>query len=74
MPPLRSRIRKHPVATFVIGAYAFTWAIWFPLLIAYEGGRITLTPTITAVFVLGSFGPLFSAAVVTSLIGGSLRA
>ena len=74
MAALRKPIREHPVAAFFLGAYAFTWAIWFPLLIAYEEGQITLTPTITAVFVLGSFGPLLSAAVVTYLIGGSLKA
>lgn len=69
---LRQQLRKHPVAAFFLGAYAFTWAIWFPLLIAYERGQVTLTPTITALFVLGSFGPLLSAAVITYLIGGSL--
>ena len=49
------------MATFFVGVCAFTWAIWFPLLIAYERGQVALTPTITAVFVLGSFGPLLSA-------------
>jgi uncharacterized protein len=60
----RAWVGRHPFATFVGLAYAFSWSCW--LLAAVGGGRIP--------FLLGGLGPLLAAGAVTWLTGGSLRA
>ena len=60
----RAWVARHPFATFVVLAYAFSWSCW--LLAAVGGGRIP--------FLIGGLGPLVAAGVVTRLTGGSLRA
>ena len=61
-------VSSHPVAAFVIGAYAFTWLISAPAFFMEE----SWTPWI--LIYIGSFGPPVSAAVVTWLQGESVRA
>jgi membrane protease YdiL (CAAX protease family) len=60
----RAWVTRHPFATFVAMAYAFSWSFW--LLAAVGGGRVP--------FLIGGLGPLVAAGVVTRLTGGSLRA
>jgi membrane protease YdiL (CAAX protease family) len=67
-------VSKHPVLTFFLLAYAITWSVWSPISYGYTQGTIELTPAIIAIYILGSFGPLLSAAFVTCLTGRSLRA
>jgi membrane protease YdiL (CAAX protease family) len=64
-PPL---VRDHPVAAFVLGAYAYTWLVSAP--------AAFMEPSWTAAILVyvGSFGPPVSAAVVTWLRGDDLRA
>jgi len=63
-----SWIDTHPVATFFVGAYAFTWVISAP--------AAFMEPSWTAAVLvyLGSFGPPVSAAAITWLRGDDLRA
>lgn len=61
-------VDSHPVAAFVIGAYAYTWTISAP---AYFM-ELSWTPWI--LIYIGSFGPPISAAFVTWLQGESVRA
>lgn len=70
---VRKRIEEHPVLAFVIGAYAITWGIWFPVLTAIDRGWLAYDTTAILVLVAGSFGPPVSAAIVTYLTGGSLK-
>ncbi|ELZ32428.1 abortive infection protein [Halogeometricum pallidum JCM 14848] len=68
MHPLRhSLIDEHPVASFFIGAYAYTWIISAP--------AVFMEPSWTAAILIyiGSFGPPVSAAVVTWLRGDDVR-
>ena len=74
MSNLRDQINKHPVTTFFLLAFGFTWSVWAPISYGYVHGSIELTPAIIVTYILGSFGPLLSAALVTKLTGGSLRA
>lgn len=74
MSNLRDQINKHPVTTFFLLAFGFTWSVWAPISYGYVHGSIELTPAIIVIYILGSFGPLLSAAIVTGLTGRSLRA
>ncbi|HSK25659.1 MAG TPA: type II CAAX endopeptidase family protein [Jiangellales bacterium] len=56
--------RRHPLAAFVVLAYAMSWAVWVPGLVL--GGGMP-------VLALGAFGPAAAAALVTVWTGGSLR-
>jgi hypothetical protein len=56
-------VERHPFATFVGLAYAFSWSFW--LLAGVGGGSVPL--------LVGGLGPLVAAGVVTRLTGGSLR-
>ena len=61
-------VDTHPVAAFVVIAYAYTWIISAPAYFMTE----SWTPWI--LIYVGSFGPPVSAAVVTWLQGESVRA
>ena len=74
MSELKKYVGKHPVGTFCLLAYAITWSVWAPISYGYVSGSLELTPLVVTIYMLGSFGPLLSAAIVTALIGGSLRA
>lgn len=73
MIKLKNLMSKHPVTAFFLLAYAITGSIWTPISYGYVHGLIELTPLIITVYILGSFGPLLSAAIVTYLTGNSLR-
>lgn len=58
------------VVTFFALTLAFSWAIWLPGALGFvDFGSLTL-----AVVVIGGFSPLVAAALVTWLVGASLRA
>lgn len=63
-----SWVDSHPVVTFILIAFAYTWLISSPAYIMEE----SWTPWI--LIYVGSFGPPISAAVVTWLQGESVRA
>lgn len=74
MVSVKNFASRHPVITFFFLAYAITWIVWAPISYGYVRGLIELSPSIIVLYITGSFGPLLSAAIVTSLTGKSLRA
>ena len=65
---LRRTVDAHPVASFFVLAYAFSWIAWLPVVLG-TGGSLA-----TASLLVGSFGPAIAGAVVTWLVGDSVRA
>jgi membrane protease YdiL (CAAX protease family) len=75
---IRGRIGERPVATFFVVAYVLSWTAWSPLVFAEWWA--TWSPLVlagdlqTMVFImLGGFGPLVAAALVTWAVGDSVR-
>jgi len=64
---VRGAVAAHPVASFLVLAYAFSWVAWLPVVFGLGGG------VGTASIVVGSFGPAVAGAVVTWLAGESVR-
>jgi membrane protease YdiL (CAAX protease family) len=58
-------VRRRPVVTFVVLAYALSWLIWIPAGFLGAG---------QAVIVVGAFGPAVAAWIVLRVTGGSVRA
>jgi membrane protease YdiL (CAAX protease family) len=76
---IRGRIDERPVATFFVVAYVLSWTAWSPLVLAEWWA--TWSPLIlagdlrtTVLIVVGGFGPLVAAALVTWAVGDSVRA
>jgi membrane protease YdiL (CAAX protease family) len=66
--PLRRQLARHPVASFFVLAYAISWVAWLaPILELPE-------PLGTLGFIVGGFGPVLAALIVTWLAGDSVRA
>lgn len=69
--PARSRhpvAQPHPlrrVVTFVVLAYAFTWALWIPAGLAARG-TLTLPVSHVVLLFVGGFGPLVAAVAMTA--------
>jgi membrane protease YdiL (CAAX protease family) len=61
-------VRRHPVIAFSGLAYMLSWLAWLPWTLGYRGAAGVV------LFVLGGFGPAASAAAITRLTGGSVRA
>lgn len=59
-------IRRHPVSTYLVAAYLFSWSYWIPL--ALSGARIDFGSSAT--HVPGLFGPAAAALLVTFAIDG----
>lgn len=72
-PPARTRIRRvvrrYPLASFFVLAFAWTWTYAAIVFVA-----IGSSPGILARGVVSTWGPLVAAAIVTRACGGSLRA
>lgn len=66
--PVRTWVGAHPITAFFVGAYAFSWVLWAPAALGFDG------PLGTAVFFVGVLGPVASAVSVIGLSGGSPRA
>jgi membrane protease YdiL (CAAX protease family) len=64
---MRPFVRRHPIASFVVLAYALSWANWIPLLLrgarVVPGGSVTHFP--------GLLGPAVAAFVIVTLTEGS---
>ena len=74
MKKLKDFIKHHSVITYFLLAYAITWSLWTPISYGYEHGQIELTTLNILLYILGGFGPLFAAAIVTVISGQSLWA
>lgn len=75
---IRRHISDHPVATLFVVAYFLSWAAWVPLV--FNEWWATWSPLVladdsqTMLFIMvGGFGPLVAAALVTWAIGDSVR-
>jgi membrane protease YdiL (CAAX protease family) len=77
--PIRRHISNRPVTTFFVVAYLLSWTAWVPLV--FSDWWATWSPLVladdlqTMLFIMvGGFGPLVAAALVTWAIGDSVRA
>ncbi|MFC7251521.1 CPBP family intramembrane glutamic endopeptidase [Halomicroarcula sp. GCM10025324] len=75
---IRRRISDRPVTTFFVVAYLVSWSAWAPLV--FSDWWATWSPLVladdmqTMVFIMvGGFGPLVAAGLVTWVIGDSVR-
>jgi membrane protease YdiL (CAAX protease family) len=66
-------INEYAVATYFLLAYAITWSIWTPISYGYVYGSLELSAPIILLYILGGFGPLLSAMLVTYWTGESVR-
>jgi membrane protease YdiL (CAAX protease family) len=64
---IRRAVDAHPVASFFVLAYAFSWVAWLPGLLGVAEPFRTLS------LFVGGFGPALAGAVVTWLDGESVR-
>lgn len=64
---LRGRIKRHPVASFFVLAYAITWLAWLPAAAGYRGGFNQ------ALSMVAQFGPVLAALALTWYSGSSVR-
>ncbi len=66
---MRTLAKQHPLVVYVVLTYIFSWSIFIPLALKKHG--IIELPVPFPVYYLASLGPLLSAIVTSSLIGGS---
>src|SRR5215212_8696973 len=64
---VRSWIRRHPVASFIVLAYAITWLAWLPAMLGYRGdlGQVLM--------MIAQFGPALAALFIFWYTGASIR-
>jgi membrane protease YdiL (CAAX protease family) len=65
---VRGSIARRPLVAYFSIAFAISWTLWIPWALGAEG------VVVTTLFLLGGFGPLIAAAVVTRATGTSVRA
>ena len=63
---MRTLVRRHPLAAFVLIAYAASWLAWLPLLL--RGARVT--PGGAETHFPGLLGPALAAFAVTAIVDG----
>ncbi len=62
-------LRKHPLVFFFVLAYAISWSLWLPLLLAKQGIISSQPPQY--LHLMGSLGPAMAALIVTRVCSGS---
>lgn len=69
---MRQRVRRHPVALFLVASFGFSWGLWGLMLLSQHHQLPFRFPTNWT----GSFGPFFGAVVALALGGekGELKA
>ncbi len=65
--PFRATAIRHPLTFFFVLAFTFSWACWSVAALGYRGAAAT------ALLVVGGFGPLVAAVVMTRLTGHSVK-
>lgn len=61
-------VARHPIAAYFALAYLFSWGLWLPIVLGYQG---TFREVL---FIAGIFGPALAGAAATRLSGRSVRA
>ena len=62
-------MRRHPLLMFVILTLLFSWGFWIPLNLAAQG-QIQAPFSASHMQVLGAYGPIIAAAIVTFVVSG----
>lgn len=65
--PFRATAIRHPLTSYFVLAFAFSWACWSVPALGYRDGAGA------AFLVLGSFGPLVAAVTMTRITGNSVK-
>jgi membrane protease YdiL (CAAX protease family) len=60
-------VKRHPVASFFVLAYAISWLAWLPAMLGYQGGLGQV------IMMIAQFGPALAALVFTWYMGASIR-
>jgi membrane protease YdiL (CAAX protease family) len=72
--PTDSWIMRHPLAAYLVLAFAIAWLFWVPLALLYEGGSdlesLRRSSLVIVLQTLGVTAPLIAAIVVTGLTRG----
>jgi uncharacterized protein len=64
---IRGWVKRHPVASFFVLAYAITWLAWLPAMMGYRGDLGQM------LFMIAQFGPALGALVLTWYSGALIR-
>jgi membrane protease YdiL (CAAX protease family) len=64
---MRAWVRRHPLAAYLVGAYAVSWACWAPLLVT---GAVARPGVGWPTHLVGLTGPAVAAFAVTALVDG----
>ena len=67
MVNLRAAIQKHPLASYIVLAYAISWILTIPFILAEWG---VLHGDFRVAFIIKSFGPFAAALIVTGITEG----
>lgn len=65
--PFRAAAARHPLTSYFVLAFAFSWACWSAPALGYRDGAGA------ALLLLGGFGPLVAALVMIRFTGGSVK-
>lgn len=64
---IRDTVNRHPLAAFLVLAYAFSWSWWVPLALS---GAVVEPAAFAPRYLPGLVGPLVAAVAVTAITGG----
>lgn len=65
-----SVVRNHPLPSFVVLAYAWSWLCWLPILPSIAANPFESEPSVLLRFLSGAYGPSIAALTVSGLVGG----
>lgn len=67
--PLRAAAERHPVATYAVLTYAFSWSVFIPFALKKHG--IIQFPLSFSWYYCAAYGPLLGAIITTALVEGA---